>query len=50
METAQMRHDRIVAIALAALMVAWHTPGAVAGDLILEALPVSAGAVEVCRR
>ncbi len=27
-----MRHDRIVAIALAALMVAWHTPGAAAGD------------------
>ncbi len=42
-----MRHDRIVALALAALMVAWQTPGAVAGDVTLEALPVSAGAVEV---
>ena len=42
-----MRHERIIGMALVGLTLAGRMPAAGAGDLTLEAFPVSAGAVEL---
>ncbi len=42
-----MRHERIIGMVLAGLTLVWQVPATGAGDLTLEALPVSAGAVEL---
>ena len=42
-----MRHERIIGMVLVGLTLAWRMPAAGAEALTLEALPVSAGAVEL---